>query len=143
MELEKQLPDTKYIRSFKKKHTEGNTEIKLSMGLPNFLGKGGELKEILTENNIPINGLYKPLINDDTIIYEGESNKLGSYKLTTKRGFSVAEKIILEATKEGEEIGKMPNLVKVLKDYSILYEKEIKKKMRSDKINAHLHSPTL
>ncbi|MBS3071886.1 hypothetical protein J4408_02765 [Candidatus Pacearchaeota archaeon] len=133
-ELNESLPNVFYVKKFKVKFGEGMYDgpmyikLELKVVLPEEFRHDSDLQRLLINNSIPIREVRFHEF-PRKIKFSGYSDSVGEYTLSAYGSWigKKIENIALDIIKEGDHnLQNIPTLVKIVRDYTLLYEKYTK-----------------
>jgi len=125
IELGSFLPDEKNIKEkyrikWKKKIKRQKIDLYLKVCLINSRwnrSKAADLQNLLSKYNIPADN-QKETFSTEGIVYSWNSEKSEKYKIKSRPSMDLYEDvIILKVTQDSEELGKILDLMNVVKEY--------------------------
>lgn len=122
-EIEANLPEAKYVKKWKKKVEGSEISIYLKVKLPHShweRRKASNLQKLLKKYQVPMN--YHKNSFFDEVICSGNSEETGKYTLISYSSFWSKDIITLRASRKGEGVGKLPDLVAVVQKYVNKYK---------------------
>jgi hypothetical protein len=130
--IESELPEAKYIKNFNKsKESYYRTiRIHLTAELPKTFNNYKAIQELLVKNEIPIDRIKKTsywLLQTAGMKYEGQSEKFGTYDLESHVTAEGKERLELNIFAYIDKATQLPNLISVIKNYTIKYEQNLTK----------------